>query len=700
MQLLKFRVTGFRSIVDSGWIEADSVSALIGTNESGKTNLLVPLWKLKPAKDGEINALADYPRKRYGEIRSMEKKPIFIQAYFELEDALIREIAKIPNIETEDIHIALVSRDFDGEYHIEFPEANPLRSVPVSSITEIVSKASLGIEASETSKNEAQVKDEMLNVLNSVLSHLSEVHEIADKNVLSEVLGMLRSVNIENPPKRSTIVPLFGQLLDEIDDYLVAISRPSPSTSKEAKDLVVKNLPSFVYYSNYGNLDSEIYLPHVIQNLARKDLGSREEAKVRTLKVLFEFVRLNAQEILELGHDFDIKQRQPTDDEIKAIAQKKKERDVLLQSASVELTGKFRNWWKQGDYRFRFQADGDHFRIWVSDDRRPEEIELEGRSTGLQWFLSFYLVFLVESKEAHKGAILLLDEAGLSLHPLAQRDLSDFFKNLSKTNQIIYTTHSPFLVDHDNLDRVHVVYVNDQGATEVSKNLRAGDANPAQSRSIYAVHAALGLSVSDVILQGCKPIIVEGPADQMYLSAIKNHLISKGLITPKREIVFVPAGGVRGVSAVASILTSKDEALPYIVVDSDASGLDLKKKLINGIYKQIPNRIIEMQTICGIEQSEVEDLMPVEFLADIITRYIREPEEAFSEIVVKGQPIVPQVEQYAEKYGIELSVGWKPDVARLAKMRLQRDNTVTDNSNCVTMWKKLFDRFEDIVEGP
>ncbi len=43
-------------------------------------------------------------------------------------------------------------------------------------------------------------------------------------------------------------------------------------------------------------------------------------------------------------------------------------------------------------------------RIWVSDDKRPEEIELEGRSTGLQWFLSFYLVFLVESADAHAGA--------------------------------------------------------------------------------------------------------------------------------------------------------------------------------------------------------------------------------------------------------------------------------------------------------
>src|SRR5437660_9677328 len=119
----------------------------------------------------------------------------------------------------------------------------------------------------------------------------------------------------------------------------------------------------------------------------------------------------------------------------------------MLQWAFALLTSQFRSWWKQGEYRFRFEADGDHFRIWVSDDLRPDEIELEGRSTGLQWFLSFYLVFLVEKDKAHEDCILLLDEPGQSLHPLAQKDLIAFFQSLSDDGQILYTTHSPFLVD-------------------------------------------------------------------------------------------------------------------------------------------------------------------------------------------------------------------------------------------------------------
>ena len=67
MKLKKFRVTKFRSVQDSGWVELDLVNALLGENESGKTNLLLPLWKLNPAADGEIDLLCDAPRGEYSE---------------------------------------------------------------------------------------------------------------------------------------------------------------------------------------------------------------------------------------------------------------------------------------------------------------------------------------------------------------------------------------------------------------------------------------------------------------------------------------------------------------------------------------------------------------------------------------------------------------------------------------------------------
>ena len=62
MLLNSFRVTEFRSVQDSGWIDAEQITALIGTNESGKTNILLPLWKLNPADEGKIDLKDDLPR--------------------------------------------------------------------------------------------------------------------------------------------------------------------------------------------------------------------------------------------------------------------------------------------------------------------------------------------------------------------------------------------------------------------------------------------------------------------------------------------------------------------------------------------------------------------------------------------------------------------------------------------------------------
>lgn len=690
MQLLKFRVTNFRSVDNSGWIDATEVTALIGTNESGKTNLLVPLWKLNPAgKDGAIDLLADAPRKRYNELRSGNKKVTFIEAQFRLSDELAAEVAQLAGATVGDVRIATVGRQFDGKYQISFPEDTPVRVLPRDSVAPLLEVAQREVATLTAMKSEEGLKTQIASAIDQALAEI-RVDDPIDGTTL-EVVSATLAVNVDGAPKSSAIAPRLMQLRESIDSLLPSVTRPRADSVGAARQAVLKALPKFVYYSNYGNLDSEIYLPHVIENLEREDLGSKESAKVRTLKVLFEFVRLQPEEILELGRDFKASNhRQPSEEEIAEIAKKKKERDVLLQSASTELTTKFRDWWKQGEYRFRFQADGDHFRIWVSDDLRPEDIELEGRSTGLQWFLSFYLIFLVESQDAHAGAILLLDEPGLSLHPLAQRDLSEFFDSLSQDNQILYTTHSPFLVDPNHLDRVKAVYVQDDGTTGVSSDLRAGEKEPAQTKSIYPVHAALGLSVSDILLTGAQPVIVEGISDQFYLSAAKIMLISAGRLTPSREMVFVPAGGVRGVKAVAGVLAGKDETLPVVLLDGDAAGQKMANDLRNSLYAGSKNRVLELKSIIDVAAAEIEDVMPREVMVQVLDRYLRGPEDDFSESHDAGKALIPQVEDYATRHNIPLANGWKVEIARLVKARLLKAGAQKIDGAVLDTWTKLF----------
>lgn len=689
MRLLKFRVTNFRSVSDSDWLDIDDVTALIGTNESGKTNLLLPLWKLNPAREGEIDLTADLPRKHFATMRAMEPKPVFVEALFEDEE-LAREVAAKTGLPAEKLRQVVVSRDFDGTQYVSFPKGAPPRVVDRSRIDSLVQQARKELPGLEPLKSEQELKPKLLTLLETLVPEGADGKLTADD--ISNMLAVLDASPLGDA-KTSVIVPRMTRLKDDLRQAHAELMRPGPEDVEGVIDLVLERLPKFVYYSNYGNLDSDIYLPQVIENMKREDLGTKEAAKARTLRVLFKFVGLQPEEILELGRDFKDPRdpnRQPTATELEEISENKKQRSILLQSASALLTERFRAWWKQGNYRFRFEADGNHFRIWVSDDRRPEEVELENRSTGLQWFLSFYLVFLVEAEETHQDAILLLDEPGLSLHPLAQKDLSTFFDGLAKTNQLLYTSHSPFLIDADRLERARKVYISSDGTTKATADLRAGDGEVSQKGAGYAVFAALGLTVADSLLIGCTPVVVEGPSDQHYLSAMKNLLIAAGKLKPGRELIFPPAGGAKTVKAVVSILGARDDDLPVALFDSDEAGKRLAEQLRTSLYAHIRERVLEIRMFVDMDGAEVEDLIPAAMIVQHVDRMFRGPDELFVDFHQPGWPVVPQIEAWAKKRGVALELGWKVELAKRVKQALLQKGTTAVDQAVLDEWAKLF----------
>lgn len=692
MQLTRFRVTDFRSVADSGWIEAERVTALIGVNESGKTNLLLPLWKLNPAREGEIKPTSDYPKSNYTAVRANPGDTRFISAEFDCSDCA-DELSRLSGINRELLEIVQVYRYFDGTYWLKFPKHQARTEVPAEDIRIVVEEARSEISSLTPLAKEAAVKPDLLSALDQALEAAAQQAWSATR--IEAEIAKLSSAKPDAPAATSSIVPRFQQLIDALKAKAAELKAPPPEKINAVFDLVIAKLPRFVYYSNYGNLDSEIYLPHVVQNLRREDLGAREAAKARTLRVLFSFVTLEPEEILELGRDFrDQERRQPTDAEIGDIATKKRDRTILLNSAGTDLTKKFRDWWKQGDYTFEFQADGDHFRIWVSDSKRPEKVELEDRSSGLQWFLSFYLIFLVESSRDHRDAILLLDEPGLSLHPLAQRDLSAFFENLSQSNQIIYTTHSPFLIDADSLDRARKVYVGEDGSTKASADLRRGNDDPRKNGATYAIYSALNMNVAESILLGCRPVVVEGPSDQHYLATIKALLIGGRKISPKRELVFPPSHGARNAKVVASILTGRDEVLPVMLFDGDEAGRKMARDMENGLYQTAKERILSTDRYVGFAESEIEDLFPPDFFAEVVDRWERRADEHFADVVQPGKPIVPQVEAWASSQRVMLPDGWKVEVSRELKKRALSRGIDKFDIAVVERWTQLFNDFD------
>ncbi len=674
-KLLRYKVINFRSIEESDWIEAGDNTCLVGTNEAGKTNLLIALWKLRPANNEPIIPLADYPRHLYSQYKADgHEKDVFIKADFELAEAVKNKVASDCGCDPEQVAKVLVQRQYNGTYIISLPYSK-IEKYDKKRVEVIIGQFTTKIHASDHfTKETPELKGKIEGVISSLLEECEE--EFLTKVDIEKILSRLNSLLAEFGKKQNLPEVFIKHLITPLKKIHDSFDGKSIDTTPEIRSYILKNLPKFVYYSDYGNLDSEIYLPRVIEDLERTDLTESARAKARTLDVLFQYVKLSPQEIYELGNDRKVivkkldhygnevssVEQNLSEEEVSSWAEKKKERGVLLRSAASELTKSFKQWWQQGDYIFTFEADGSHFRINVSDTLRPESIELEGRSRGLQWFFSFFLVFLVETKQEHANAILLLDEPGLSLHPLAQYDLATFFRNLSENNQLIYTSHSPFLVDMDNLANVKAVYVDKaSGRTKISSNLRYDEVDA--EKSIYPVHAALGLTVSDTLLLGCTPVLVEGPSDQILLTLIKRYLISKGKMLNNKELVFIPTGGVRGMGPVTKLVASRENQLPHVLLDSDKPGKDYLKQIKAGAYKDQQGKVLDVATFLGEKAYEIEDLIPAKTFAAMIDRMYR-GKTYFEDILVEGEPIVDQIEKWAGENSVDLQLGWKVDVAR------------------------------------
>lgn len=592
MKLTKFKVTNFRSVKDSGWIETENITTLVGVNESGKSNILLALWKLNPASRGDIAPLEDMPISKLAEYRSKPDAVEFVSAIFLCSDEEVSRFRDKLEVESELDTQYQVTRFYDGRYSFKYTKR------------------------------------------------------------------------------------------DELDDEKREI----------LENLIIENIPHFIYYSNYGNLSGRVYLPHAIEWLAGKTVRGieRNENQVRTLQVLFEFVNLNPSEILELGrHNIPNAQVNASSQFYESEYSKVYERIALLQSASTELTQSFKSWWKQGNYRFRLEADGEYFSLLVADELRSAEVSLTLRSTGLQWFLSFFLVFLVERRNSHRNCVLLLDEAGLTLHPSSQKDLASFFESLSIDNQIIHTTHSPFLVNPSHIERCRVVAVDNEGYTYVSSDLRVVEKDKKLQPAAYALHAALGLGVSDVFLHGCQIVVVEGVSDQYYMNAIKLYLLKSGNLKFSKEIVFIPSGGVRNVSALASLVGGKTSGLPHVILDADASGAAFKSKLAKELYSGEPAKLHSVGDFVKIANSEIEDIIPVSLIGKAVHSFLRtDDEEEF--VPCEGKPIVPQIEEYALANDIHLPSGWKVEVAKKIKAILERTNGREMDSKYVDVWQNIF----------
>jgi predicted ATP-dependent endonuclease of OLD family len=270
---------------------------------------------------------------------------------------------------------------------------------------------------------------------------------------------------------------------------------------------------------------------------------------------------------------------------------------------------------------------------------------------------------------------------------LAQYDLAKFFRKLSEENQLIYTSHSPFLVDMDNLSNVKAIYLDKKtGRSKVSSDLRLS--NEDADKSVFPVHAALGLTVSDTFLLGCFPVLVEGPSDRIYMTLIKRFLNFKGLLKASKEIVFIPTGGIKGMKPIIRLVSSRENKLPIVFLDSDRIGKEFKNVLQKDIYKDDAQRVLEVGEFIKGEPFEIEDLMPSNSLVEIIDRTIL-ASKYFSDFYKVGIPIVDQVIAWAQQVSVSLPDGWKVELARKCINQFERLIQQVDEKHSA-VWEQLF----------
>ena len=183
-----------------------------------------------------------------------------------------------------------------------------------------------------------------------------------------------------------------------------------------------------------------------------------------------------------------------------------------------------------------------------------EALLLSERSNGLKWYLETF----IDAKANNivgRNSIYLLDEPGTSLHVNAQKKLLSLFKHLSEQeNQVLYTTHSPYMLDLENegVHRIRAVVKDMNGLSYIYKTAYDSRIAPeTQEDTLAPIINAIGMNLNDTFGPALDKIniVTEGMSDYIYLCTMAKVLG----IDPSRYTI-IPAVGASNCVKICSIL--------------------------------------------------------------------------------------------------------------------------------------------------
>jgi predicted ATP-dependent endonuclease of OLD family len=188
--------------------------------------------------------------------------------------------------------------------------------------------------------------------------------------------------------------------------------------------------------------------------------------------------------------------------------------------------------------------------IRIRNTNHKATLPLSERSAGFVWFFSFLAQFKqLKKAPGNDNAVLLLDEPGLTLHGKAQGDLLRYIvERLLPDHQVIFTTHSPFMVPMDRLADVRIVedvILEKPGKRpEVRGTKVRSDVLEVTSDTLFPLQGALGYEVTQTLFIGANTLLVEGPSDIRYLKVLSQALIKRHREGLDPNWTVCPSGGI------------------------------------------------------------------------------------------------------------------------------------------------------------
>lgn len=565
MILKKVRVSNFRCIDDSGWFSIQPVTCFVGKNESGKTALLQAIEKLKALDKSreKLDKVLDYPRKWHAEYdeRNPTGDAVAVDSIWELEAEDVSEIEGFlgeGTLTSRDIHI---KRSFDNLNSYDIPMDKPM----------VIARMA---EESGCTPGER----ESIGKLQTAGQLATYVAEAKDG-----------SAGIENLKQR-----LGG--FRESNFYCGAI------------DLLAKRMPSFLYFSNYDRMSGRVSIDDLIQ---RKHNGALLEGQRLFLEFL-DFAHITLEDIRD--------------------AKKAEELRAKCEAASILISRQIFEYWSQNSHLkvvFVVEAgraedeppfnSGFVMQARILNVLHEMTVPFNERSAGFVWFFSF-LVHFSQVKKQTGNVIILLDEPGLSLHAKAQGDLLRYFdKKLKPNYQVLYTTHSPFMVPTGDLRDVRTVedVVKKEGDHFESLGTHVGDDVLSTDRdTLFPLQAALGYEITQTLFIGEHTVLVEGPSDYLYFVAFSRGLKAVGREALDPRWTICPSGGVDKVSAFLSLFGANK--LDIAVVIDYVKGQKAKVDALKRSRLLEAGRVVTFANIVGQPEADVEDMLGPELYANIL----------------------------------------------------------------------------------